>query len=153
MIRRRDLLLLPAALAAGCAPPPPKEPPAPPVLKLTIAAGANQNPAPSGQPNPVAVRLFMLGATAKFERADIFALTEHEQQTLGGDSLGSEEFLVRPGENLPVTRNLKPGVQFIGITVLFRDIEHARWRAIAPVAPSGVSERKLTINGLAVTLA
>ncbi len=74
MTSRRSLLpLLPALVLAYCAPPP--KPPA--VLTLTMVGSANQNPTLSGGPAPVAVRIYQLTATAKFERADVFALTEH----------------------------------------------------------------------------
>ncbi len=149
MISRRLLLAGCALLAARCSSPPP--PPA--VLTLTMIGGADQNPNPEGHPVPVAVRLFELGGTAKFERADVFALTEREQQTLGEESLGSEELLLSPGETRTVTRELKKGVQFIGIAVLFRDIDHSRWRAVAPVAASGPTRLALRINGLAAVLA
>jgi type VI secretion system protein VasD len=148
MIRRRLLLALPAILAARCSSPPP-----PAVLALTMIGGADQNPDPSGQPATVAVRLFQLKSNAAFERADVFALTEREQQTLGGDGLGSEEFVIKPGESRTITRELKPGAQFIGTAVLFRDIDRARWRGVAPVAASGPSRRTLTITRLTAALA
>jgi len=151
MISRRSLLALPAALAACAAPPPP--PPPPPVLDLTIAAGADQNPDPSGHPTPVAVRLYMLAGTGRFERADVFALTEREAQTLGDQSLGSEEVIVRPGETRNIHRELKPGVQFLGVGVLFRDIDRARWRAVSPLAPHGPTRLMLKTSGVTATLA
>ena len=132
MISRRLLLALPAVLAARCSSPPP-----PAVLTLTVIGGADQNPDASGQGATVAVRLFQLKSNAGFERADVFALTEREQQTLGTEGLGSEEFVIKPGESRTITRELKPGAQFIGTAVLFRDIDRARWRGIAPVAASG----------------
>ena len=149
MTTRRALLGIAALLAgmAGAPPPPPA------VLTLTIVAGADQNPDPSGRAAPVAVRLFELNGTAKFERADVFALTEREQQTLGTDSQGSEEFVLRPGETRTVTRELKKGVQFVGITVLFRDIDRSRWRLMAPVGVSGPTKLTLRINALSATLA
>jgi type VI secretion system protein VasD len=149
MIDRRLLLAGCAALLTGCG----SSPPPPAVLTLTMIGGADQNPNPEGHPVPVAVRLFELGATAKFERADVFALTEREQQTLGQDSLGSEELLLSPGETRTVTRELKKGTQFIGVAVLFRDIDHSRWRAVAPVAASGPSRLTLRVNGLNAVLA
>jgi type VI secretion system protein VasD len=146
---RRALLAMVALLVGVAAAPPP--PPA--VLTLTIVAGADQNPDPSGRPAPVAVRLFELNGTAKFERADVFALTEHEQQTLGTDSQGSEEFVLAPGETRTITRELKKGVQFVGIAVLFRDIDRSRWRVIAQVGVSGPTKLTLRVNGLSATLA
>ena len=148
MIGRRALLALVALGGAACAAPPP-----PAVLTLTIAAGLDQNPDPSGHPTPVAVRVYELAASAKFERADVFAFTEHEQETLGTDDLGLEECVLRPGETRTLTRQLKPGVQLIGVAVLFRDIDHARWRAVAPVGTSGPTRLVLRISGLGATLA
>lgn len=148
MISRRLLLALPALLAARCSSPPP-----PAVSTLTVLGGADQNPDASGQGATVAVRLFQLKSNAAFERADVFAVTEREQQTLGTDGLGSEEFVIKPGETRTITRELKPGAQFIGTAVLFRDVDQARWRGIAPVAASGPSRRTLTITRLTAALA
>ena len=150
MITRRALLgIVVIALATRCSSPPP--PPA--VLTLNVIGGPDQNPDPTGRSAPVAVRLFQLNQPAKFERADVFALTEREQQTLGADDQGSEELVVRPGETQTVTRELKKGVQFVGVAVLFRDIDQAHWRAVAPVAASGPTRLILKVNGLSATLA
>jgi type VI secretion system protein VasD len=147
MMTRRALLGIIAVLATHCSSPPP-----PAVLTLNVIGGADQNPDPSGKPAPVAVRLFQLNDPAKFERSDVFALTEREQQALGSESQGSEEFVLRPGETRMVTRELKKGVQFLGIAVLFRDIDQSRWRAVSQVAASGPSKLTLKISGLTATL-
>src|SRR3984893_8910300 len=96
MISRRRLLALPVLLAARCSSPPP-----PAVLTLTVIGGADQNPDASGQGATVAVRLFQLKSNAAFERADVFALTEREQQTLGKEGLGSEEVVIKTAETRP----------------------------------------------------
>jgi type VI secretion system protein VasD len=147
MIARRALLGVIAVLATHCSSPPP-----PAVLTLNVIGGADQNPGPSGTAAPVAVRLFQLNDPAKFERSDVFALTEREQQTLGAESQGSEEFVLRPNETRTLTRELKKGVQFLGIAVMFRDIDRSRWRAVSPVAASGPSKLTLKISGLTATL-
>lgn len=150
MTRRRELLLLPAGLLlARCAPPP--KPPA--VLTLTMVGGADQNADPSGKAAPVAVKVYQLSSTAKFESSDWATLTEHEQQTLGQDEAGtSQQFVVSPGETQTKTFELKNGVQAIGILALFRDIDRAKWRAVERVADSGPIKLTLTIGKLAVTL-
>ncbi|WP_158745850.1 type VI secretion system lipoprotein TssJ [Acidisphaera sp. L21] len=149
MTRRRTILLLPALLLTRCGPPPP---PPPPALKLSILCGADQNPDASGRPSPAAIRLYFLNASAKFERADVFALTERERATLGEDDAGSEEFVLRAGETRMIDRVPKSGVQFLGVTVLFRDIDHATWRAVAPIAASGPTNLELTTAGIVATL-
>ena len=146
---RRDAILLLPALLAGCAHPPPP----PPVLSLTIIGGADQNPGPAGQASPVAVRLIQLATTGSFERADVFALTDREKATLGEDDLGSDEIVIAPGETRTLKRELKKGTQFVGTVVLFRDIDRAKWRSIAPVAGSGPTALTLRIAGLTATLA
>lgn len=143
----RTALLLPALLLADCGGPPP-----PAILSLTLIGGPDQNPSAAGTPATVAVRIFQLTATAKFERADVFALTEREAATLGQDSLASDEFVLSPGEQRKLSVNLKPGVQFIGAVVLYRDIDTATWRAFGPVAASGPSTLTLRIGRSAVSL-
>lgn len=149
-MRRRTLLwVLPALALAGCAAPPP----APAVLTLIIKAGPNQNPDPTGKAAPVAVRLYQLGAAGKFQAADVFSLIDHQSATLGSDSLGAEQILVKPGQTLTETRTLKAGTQFLGVAVLFRNIDHSTWRQMAPAKASGPTNLTLTINGLIAKLA
>lgn len=150
---RRKLLLVPVLLALSycAAPPPPPKPPA--VLTLTAVGGADQNPGPSGSPEPVQIRVFLLNNTGKFEGADVFALTDHDKATLGEDEAGSESFVLAPGETHTLTRKLKPGVQAVGIVALYRDIDGATWRASAPVADSGPTKLTLKVGKLAVSLA
>lgn len=142
------LLLLPLVLLAGCA----SGPPPPQVLTLTIKAGADQNPDPSGEGAPVAVRLYQLGAAGAFKAADVFALIDQEKVSLGADDLGSEQLLITPGTTQVVTRTLEPGTRFLGVAVLFREIDHATWRQLVPVAPSGPTQFTLVINGLIAKL-
>jgi type VI secretion system protein VasD len=98
------------------------------------------------------VRLYYLTATAKFERADVFTLLDHEQATLGQDETGSEEFVLAPSETRTVQRELKPGVQALGVVAQFRDIDQSRWRADAGVATSGPTRLNVQIAKLAVTI-
>jgi type VI secretion system protein VasD len=149
MIYRRSLFLLPAALLlAHCGPE--QKPPA--VLTLVINGSADQNPDINGKAAPIAVRIYQLTATAKFERGDVFALTEHEAQTLGADDAGSQEFVIAPSESRTLTIELKPMVQAIGVVGLFRDIDNSQWRADAPAATSGPTRLTLSIAKAAITL-
>lgn len=148
MTTRRVVLLLPALLAVRCGGPPP-----PAVLELSVNAGPDQNPGSSGRPGPVAVRLYQLKASAAFERADWYALTERERATLGDDAAGMEEFVLTPREARSITRQLKPGVQFVGLAAGFREIDRAAWRAVQPVKASGPTKLVLRTAGTNVTLA
>lgn len=150
-LRRRLLLGGAAALLARCGGAP--KPPPPAELTLTIRAGRDQNPETNGKPAPVGVLLLQLAATGAFERADVFALTERTAATLGADLLQSEQIVLAPGETRVLKRLCKPGTQFLGVAVLFRDIDHAAWRASAPVAANGPTARTLTIGGIRAVLA
>ena len=59
---------------------------------------------------------------------------------------GSQEIVVRPGETRKVTLTPKPGVRYLGVAVLFHDIDRAQWRAIAPIAASGTTRLVLAIG-------
>jgi type VI secretion system protein VasD len=150
MTHRRQLLLLPAALLlARCAPP--QKLPA--VLNLTMIGGTGQNADPTGKAAPVAIKVYQLTSTAKFKRSDWIALTENEAATLGGDAVApSQQFVVAPGETQKQTINLKSGVSGVGIIALYRDIDHAQWRASAPVTHGGPANLTLHVGALAITL-
>jgi type VI secretion system protein VasD len=142
MMKRRTALAGLLALGACASPPPP-----PASVTLDVAGGADQNPDGTGRPSPVALQVYYLKATARFERADVFALTERERDTLGPDSSGSEQFVIAPGEARSITRELQPGVQAIGIVALFRDVDSgARWRAVQAIAPSGATRLRVRIE-------
>jgi type VI secretion system protein VasD len=149
MMKRRVVLLALPLAAARCGGP---KPPPPAVLALTIRAGAGQNPESDGHPASVGIRLYQLGAAGAFQQADIYALSQHEQTTLGADLLAAETLTVNPGQTLRVERQLKPGAQFLGAAVLFRDIDRAQWRGLAPLAPNGPTTLTLKTDALAMTL-
>lgn len=148
MIARRLLLVAPAILSvASCG-----GPPVPPVVDLTIKANPDINPNAAGTPVSVAVRLYSLNARGRFMSADVYSLMQREAAVLGTESAGSEEVVVRPGETRKITLAPKPGVRFLGVAVLFRDIDRAQWRAITPIAESGLTRLVLTISGNRATL-
>jgi type VI secretion system protein VasD len=149
VICRRELLAAPGALlAASCG-----GPPAPPVVDLTIRAAPDINPNVAGTPVSVAARLYSLNASGRFSSADVYSLMQREAQVLGTESAGSEEVVVRPGETRKITLMPKPGVRFVGVAVLFRDIDRSQWRALTSIAESGRTTLVLTISGNSAALA
>jgi type VI secretion system protein VasD len=147
MIRRRTALLAPLVLLARCG----SSPPPPPVLALTIEAGADQNPDPAGHAAPVAIRIYQLASLGAFSRADVFALIDHQAETLGADYLASDEVIVAPGERQKMSRDLKPNTRFIGAIALFRAIDEATWRIDEPAAASGPTSLTLVTHGTQLT--
>jgi type VI secretion system protein VasD len=148
-IRSGGLLALLALTESGCGGPTPLPPP---VLDLTVTGSADQNPGAEGKPQPVAVHLYQLAATQKFAAADVFALVEREKATLGQDDLDSSTIVLKPSEKQAMKQEMKAGTQALGVVVFFYDIDHAQWRASAPVAASGLTKLDLHVEKLAVTL-
>lgn len=147
MTRRAAFVACMAAWLAGCSQPPP-----PSVLALAVTGSSGQNPGADGAAQPVSVHLYELAATQKFEQADVFALLEKPQPTLGDDLLGHSDFALKPAEKRDVTRDLKQATKAIGVVVLFQKIDQAQWRAVAPVAAKGTTKLALDVGGLSVTL-
>ena len=147
-MHRRTFLAVPAgAVAAGCA-----GPSAPAVVNLTIKAGSDLNRNAAGTPLAVAVRLYTLNARARFMTADAFALMDRDRAVLADEGTRAEEIVVRPGETRNITLAPKPDVRFIGVAVLFQDIDRSQWRAVAPIAPSGSTRLVLSIGANRATL-
>ncbi|MEA2790405.1 MAG: type secretion system protein VasD [Acetobacteraceae bacterium] len=155
-IRVWPAILFVSMLLARCssAPPPPPPPPPkpPPVVTIVLTGSADQNPDVNGAASPVAVRIIELTGTNKFERADVYALIDHEQQTLGPDEAASQELILSPSQQRSITIDPKPGVTAIGVAALFRDIDNAQWRAVAPIASNGATRLAAGIGKGSVTL-
>lgn len=144
MIARRKLLLASSVLPlAGCG----GGPPDPAIVDLTIRAGSNINPNAAGTPVGVAVRVYSLMNRGRFSSADAYALMERESATLGDESAGMEEAVVRPGETRTLSLTPKMGVRYIGVAVLFREIDRSQWRAISSIALVGLTRLTLNISG------
>jgi type VI secretion system protein VasD len=148
-MRRRPLLAFPAvAVVAGCA----GGSPAPAVVNLTIKAGPDLNRNAAGTPLAVAVRVYTLNARARFASADAYALMDRDRAVLADEGSRAEEIVVRPGETRNITLAPKPDVRFIGVAVLFQDIDRSQWRAVAGIAPSGVTTLVLVLGSNRATL-
>lgn len=147
MLRYLTVLFLLALSACGGGAPPPA------VLTLQIHGSAGQNPDASGQGTTVAVRLYQLTATGKFQSTDVYTLMNQEATTLGSDEAGaSEQILLAPGQSLTEKRTLKPNVVALGVAVLFQNINQSTWKLTAPVAASGPTALTLNIQKLTATL-
>ena len=143
---KRSVVSIICLVLAGCASPPPP----PPVLTLNIIGGTGQNPDASGQGTSVAVRVYQLSATGRFESTDIYTLASaHGDAVLGTEELGSPaQYIVSPDQHLTEKISLNPGTTSVGVVVLFRDASHSVWKLVTAVAAHGQTLRTLHINGL-----
>ena len=123
-------------------PPPPPPPPPAPQVAISLEAGARVNPDAAGRGAPVVVRVYELRAPVAFEAADFFTLFEREQQALGQDLVGRDEYQLRPGERLLFARPLRAGTRVVAAVAAFRDLERSTWKAVLAVPtapPQGIS--------------
>jgi len=127
--------------------------PKPALLSLSIVGSAGQNPDTNGQGTTVAVQLYQLAETGKFQSTDVYSLISSESAVLGTDEVGSSaQYLVTPGQTLHEVLPLKPTVTAVGMAVLFREINQSTWRVVAPVKGNGKTKLTLQINGLTATI-
>ena len=149
------LLVAAVSLLGGCGsgPPPPPPPPPPTLVELTFTAAADVNPDPSGRPSPIFVRFYQLGATETFATVDYFQLHDKDSAILGPSLLDRQELPLTPGESQTIKFTPKPGTVAIGVVAAYRDIDHAQWRAQAPVAPNKTNKLLVQLNKLALSVA
>src|SRR5262245_41026995 len=79
------------ALAVGCGS-------SPPLLRGAIKVDTRVNPDRGGRPSPIVVRIYELKSVAAFNGADFFSLYDKEQETLGSELIGREEYQLHPAE-------------------------------------------------------
>lgn len=140
------LLALGAVFTVACGKP------SPPLLRGSIKTDAGLNPDLRGRPSPVVVRVYELKSVTAFNSADFFSLFEKEQEALGGDLVGREEYQLRPGENRPYQRQLQPDTKFIGVVAAFRDLENSRWKQAVPVPAKRQPDLTIGVEAAAVSV-
>src|SRR5450631_1673622 len=118
------VLLTACVSLVGCKTKPPKPPPPPPPVMLTFAfrASSDVNPDAQSRPSPVVVRFYELKDDAAFKDADIYALFDKEQATLGSALVVREEYELAPGEHRTKSLQLPPEVHFMAVVAAYRDI-------------------------------
>lgn len=129
----RKALLGSAALAlvsCGGGPPPDLGPAPDLILNGVIEANQDLNPDPWNRPSPVVTRIYYLREASAFEQAEFFPLYDMEAEVLGQTLIASEELVIHPGENREYKSTIDPEARYVGVMAAFRDIEHARWRAL-----------------------
>ncbi len=103
-------------------------------LDLTLTASDLVNPDLHGRPSPIVVRLLELRNPVAFENADFFSLYGRAENTLPKDLISSEEWELRPGEQVALKLSATPGSRYIGVLAAYRDLPQARWRHVVPLA-------------------
>lgn len=133
-------------LVVGCASDPELPPPPPPTLvNLQIEASANLNADSNGNGAPVMLRVYELREQSNFSAADFFALYDNEQATLSADLARKQNLLLKPGETKKLTIKPDDDVASVGFFAAFRQLDRARWRAIAEVQPHQTQDYRVKL--------
>jgi len=134
--------LLTALTLAACAGPPPPVPPT--VAKLALTAAADVNPTRAGQPAPVMVRIYQLGSTAAFEKAEFYQLLNSDTASLGTDLVKKDEYLLAPGTSKTETLTVPDAVRAIGVFAAYREFQRVTWRATVALPPHATTAVTVT---------
>jgi len=105
-------------------------------LNVSLQAVTDLNPDLKSRPSPIIVRVYELKSDATFNQADFFSLQNNDRATLTEDLLARDEFILRPGDNLKISRKAHPQIGAVGVLAAFRDLPHATWRATFRLPPS-----------------
>jgi type VI secretion system protein VasD len=126
----------------------------PPLTRIegNLVASPNLNPNPQGEPSPLVVRLYELKAETAFANAGFFQLYDDDSAALGGDLQDRLDFVLRPGETVSFTRNLKPDTRFLGVLAAYQDIDRATWRTLVPVLPEETTTMTVALNRFDVSV-
>ncbi len=148
MIQIRLLAALSIATLAGCG----ESPPPPTIVNLHFSTSGTVNADLANRPSSIVVRYYLLARTGAFDRADYFALHDHEAALLGADLVDQEEVLLGPGTTKDVTVGVKPNGAFLGVTAAFRDIDHATWKADLPILPQQTNNFAVRLADIHLTV-
>lgn len=122
-------------------------------IDAKLAAAEDLNPDTDGRPSPLVVRLYALKSSTAFNNAGFFALYDSEAAELGDDLQNREELEVRPGQTLELEREFKDETRFLGVLAAYRDIDNAAWRAVYELREGKMTELKIGLGRLDVTIA
>ena len=149
----------PAAPALPPPPPPAPPPPSPtqvrpqpvPVAGI-ISAAADLNPSATQRPSPLVLRIYELRSDTAFNKADFIALYQSEQSAIGADLVLKDEFMLQPGETRSYERMLSIETRWLAVFGIYRNVERAVWRAIAPVPPGKSLKLSISAQSQALSL-
>jgi type VI secretion system protein VasD len=142
-----------ALMLVACASGDPK-PREPLRLDLNVSAAATVNPDDQKRAAPIIVRVYELKTNGAFNAADFFTLQDKDKTVLADDLVKRDQFQLRPGEHMTITRTADPSTTTLGILAAYRDLPNSVWRAVyaLPVTPDKAWHRfstpklKLTIT-------
>lgn len=130
-----------AISVAACSVPEP-----PPVTEVTgvVQAAMNVNPNVKKRPSPLLVRVYGLKSITTFNNADFVSLYQRDQAELGTEMVEREEIILNPGDSRPINKLIAPEMRFVGVFAAYRNLDHAKWRAVVAIQPG--QKQRILVN-------
>lgn len=120
-------------------------------IDASIQVSEKINPDTSGRASPVVMRIYELKNLGKFQSADFYKLSSGYEAVLGSDLVASEQFHLHPGENKILKHDVTPDTQYIAVTVAYRNLNKAIWRASLPLTANTSNHFTIRLEALKVS--
>jgi len=108
-------------------------------MRMFLQGTNRLNLAESGQPLPIAVRIYTLRDVDRFQKATFQELWKQDVATLGEDLLHRKDLTLNPEEThkFEVMVDREKEERFFGIMALFRQYQGGTWRMVIPIEEKG----------------
>jgi type VI secretion system protein VasD len=125
----------------------------PPTLaSISFTADEKVNVDTRGRSTPIVVRYYILKNDSAFNASDFFSLYDKDQQTLTDAIVFREEFTLKPGETRKIDPRDASQGQVFAVMASFRNIDHAIWRATAPLPQKKTTDISVSLKNDQVTV-
>lgn len=122
-------------------------------VQLNVLADKQVNPDPSGRASPLVIKVYQLNDKLAFETKDFFSIYDANDKDLKQAIITQKEYQLNPGHEIHQALVTDPKTQYIGMVAAFRDIEIAKWRAVAKVIPGEEHRVTFTLKGVTINVA
>lgn len=102
-------------------------------VRLSLQSSSLINLTNTNAALPVRVIVYELRSIEAFNQASFEELWKHDKQVLSHDLLLKQSLILAPNEKKQLRLKRKKSGRYLGVVVLFRQGEHARWRASLPM--------------------
>lgn len=119
-------------------------------VQLDVIVDQQVNPDPSGRASPLVIKIYQLNDKLAFETKDFFSIYDGTDKDIKGAIVTQKEYQLNPGHEIHKALVTDPQTNYIGIIAAFRDIEVAKWRAVAKVTPGEEHKVSFTLKGVTI---
>lgn len=119
-------------------------------VQLDVMVDKQVNPDPSGRASPLVIKVYQLNDKLAFETKDFFSIYDATDKDFKKAIVTQKEYQLNPGHEIHQALVTDPATNYIGIIAAFRDIEIAKWRAVAKVKPGEDHKVTFTLKGVTI---